>query len=69
MQAMHGRLSDPARIKPCSISSESLGVGVQVSRGVIPKCRRKVIYGTCGGIGGGVRTLAEQKEGRVEEGT
>ena len=44
-------------------------MGVQVPRCFIPKCRRKVLYGSLRRhLGEVFRKLAEQKESRIEEG-
>jgi putative transposase len=52
-----------------SRESESLGMGLQVSRGVHSECRRKTLYGDWRQYLGEVfRRLAQQKESRIEEG-
>src|SRR3954451_7443717 len=44
-------------------------MGVQVPRCFIPKCRRKVLYGSLRRhLGEVFRRLAEQKESRIEQG-
>ena len=44
-------------------------MGLQVSRRVLPKCRRKTLYGDLRQYLGEVfRRLAQQKESRIEEG-
>lgn len=48
---------------------ESLGVGLQSPRGLIPKCRRRTLSGELRKYLGDVfRQLAQQKESRIDEG-